>query len=394
MPSSAAPSAAISSRTLTYAANIAFLPTGIATVLLGPMLPTLSARWSLNYAQAGSLFTVQFFASTVAVFFSGALASRWGFRLAIAAGLLLQGAGVAGLPLSSRWLGLACIAAYGSGIGLTVPAANLLVAEVNPTRRSAALNLVNFFWSVGAVACPFLIAAAGKVHKLPLFLGGVGGFMLLVVLGIAATISRTAEPVVSSDEHANSSAQIPWGERSLLVLSALFFLYVGTENAVGGWVASYAKSLAGAKAALPVMVPSFFYSALMLGRWLAPPLLRRVDEVRLARAGIVLACAGMAGLIFSHSVRGVVVSVSLTGLGLAAVYPITISLLAREFGPRASHIGSLTFTLANFGGASLPWLVGYISDRLGRLNAGLAVPLLAGMAMYVLYWAKWKNEAG
>src|SRR6202008_220879 len=113
---------------------------------------------SLNYSQAGELFTAQFLTSTVAVLLSGMLIARWGFRFAIKAGLLVMGASVAALLAGSRLLGMGCIGGYGAGLGLAVPAANLLVAEVNPGRRSAALNLLTFSWSAGAVACPFLVA--------------------------------------------------------------------------------------------------------------------------------------------------------------------------------------------------------------------------------------------
>src|SRR5260370_7418855 len=74
-------------RWLIKAAHAAFVPTGMVTVLLGPMLPTLSARWSLNYAQAGSLFTAQFVGATLGTCFSGIIVSRWGFRFAINSGL-------------------------------------------------------------------------------------------------------------------------------------------------------------------------------------------------------------------------------------------------------------------------------------------------------------------
>src|SRR5579863_414596 len=120
MSFSPTPRATDSSRPLTVAAHAAFVPIGIVTVLLGPLLPTLSSKWSLNYAQAGSLFTVQFLASTVGVTFSGFCVSRWGFRFAIKAGLLAMGVGVAGLPYSSRILGAACIGLYGLGFGLAV----------------------------------------------------------------------------------------------------------------------------------------------------------------------------------------------------------------------------------------------------------------------------------
>jgi fucose permease len=120
--------------------------------------------------------------------------------------------------------------------------------------------------------------------------------------------------------------------------------------------------------------------------------LRSMDEIKLARTGILMACAGMVGLVLSRQVPGVIASASIAGLGLSAVYPITISLLSREFGSAASRVGSVMFTMANLGGASLPWLVGYFSNKLGDLRAGLAVPLIAGVLMYLFYLQSWRPE--
>ena len=384
------PNASISTKALTFAAYASFVPIGIATVLLGPMLPTLSARWSLNYSQAGALFTAQYLASTLAVALSGVLVSRWGFRFAMKAGLVLMSAGVGLLLTGPKIMGILCIAASGGGMGLAVPAANLLVAEMNPGRRSATLNLLNFCWSAGAVACPFLVAAAARSHKIPFFLAAVAGFALLVAIGIAAMPAYIVEPSATKDASQNKGAAIQWKHGALLILAALFFLYVGVENGFGGWVASYAKSLGNLTPALSLMTPSFFYAALMLGRWLAPLLLRVTDEIRLVQAGLLIACAGMAGLVLSHGLRGVAVSAGLAGLGLSYVYPITISLLSREFGPASSRIGSLMFTMSNIGGGLFPWMVGVSSNYFGTLKAGLAVPLIGCAAMYGLYLREWK----
>jgi fucose permease len=177
----------------------------------------------------------------------------------------------------------------------------------------------------------------------------------------------------------------------MLVLAVLFFLYVGVENGFGGWVASYARSLGNLTPAIALMTPSFFYAALMIGRWLAPLLLRLTDEIRLVQMGLLIACAGMAGLVLSRGLRGVVVSACLAGLGLSYVYPITISLLSQEFGPASTRIGSVMFTMSNIGGGVLPWVVGVSSNQFGTLKAGLAVPLIGCAAMYVLYLRKWKS---
>ena len=125
-----------SNRKLILAGQIAFLPTGILTTLLGPMLPILIARWAMNDTQAGNLFLVQFLASLVGVQLSGVLLARWGFRPAFLSGLLLMACGVATLYLGSLWLGLASVAAYGLGLGLIIPTDNLLIAEIGSSSGS------------------------------------------------------------------------------------------------------------------------------------------------------------------------------------------------------------------------------------------------------------------
>ena len=90
-------------------------------------------------------------------------------------------------------------------------------------------------------------------------------------------------------------------------------------------------------------------------------------------------------MLLSRSIPFIMISVSLAGLGFAAVYPITISRLSQEFGQVAARVGAVMFTLANLGGASLPWAVGFASHRFSDLRAGLAVPLIAGTLMFALY---------
>ena len=376
------------------AAHAAFVPIGMVTVLLGPLLPMLSARWSLNYAQAGTLFTAQFLGATIGTGLSGPIVSRWGYRFAILTGLFAMAVGVGSLPFSSRFPGLICIFSYGIGLGLSIPAANLLVAAMNADRRSAALSLLNFSWSVGAVACPFIVAVAAKVDQIRLFLVALAGFLLLVLLAIASLrsfVEPAVEPILERKNKYPNALLAHGSWRSLFILAALFFLYVGAENAFGGWIASYAQGLGSSSPTLSVMTPSFFYAALMVGRWSTPLVLKKTSEITAARAGLLLASMGMAGLIFSRALPSVLSSVSVAGLGLAAVYPITISRLAYEFGPAASRLGSVMFTMANLGGSFLPWAVGFSSHEFTNLGVGLSVPLAATGLMLLLFYLYARN---
>jgi fucose permease len=53
-------------------------------------------------------------------------------------------------------------------------------------------------------------------------------------------------------------------------------------------------------------------------------------------------------------------------------------------------MGSIMFTMANLGGAFLPWLVGYFSSRFSSVRAGMVVPLIAAGAMCGLYLMNWR----
>lgn len=390
MPRAELQTAPISARALTYAAYISFIPIGIATVLLGPMLPILSARWLMNDAQAGGLFNAQYLASTCAVALSGMLVARWGYRLAITLGLILMALGVGFLLSGTKILGILCIGAYGAGLGLAVPAANLLVASANPDRRSATLNVLNFFWSTGAVACPSLVGAAQKTQHISFLLRAVAVFAVVIAIGIGLMRSGLAEPT-SSRERIPVVRTIRARTRPFLILAVLFLLYVGVENSFGQWMASYVKSLGTLTLAVALATPSIFYSSLMIGRWLAPALLRVIDDVKLAQSGLLLACVGMAGLMFSRGLPSIAASAIAAGFGLSSVYPIAISLLSREFS--SAKIGSVMFVLSNIGGGLLPWTVGVSSTRFGSLKVGLYVPLVGCLMMYFFYVVSSRSRA-
>src|SRR5215813_13638639 len=170
-------------RRLILAGQFTFLPTGILTTLLGPMLPILSARWGLNDTHAGDLFLVQFLAQLAGVQISGAMLSRIGFRPAFLSGLILMAAGVSTLYIGPSWLGIVSVAVYGLGLGIIIPTDNLLVSEVSTGSRSAAVSLLNFLWGVGAVLCALLVAWFYAHQILKAFLLGTG--LVLVVLAVA-----------------------------------------------------------------------------------------------------------------------------------------------------------------------------------------------------------------
>ena len=382
-----------SNRKLVLAGQIAFLPTGILTTLLGPMLPILIARWAMNDTQAGNLFLVQFLASLVGVQLSGVLLARLGFRPAFLSGLLLMACGVATLYLGSLWLGLASVAAYGLGLGLIIPADNLLIAEIGsgsgsgPSSRAGAVSLLNFFWGVGAVLCSLMVAWTAAHKLLPFFLGSVALFLVLLAFAMRNL------PFPAAEKSAESSASSSWRAMAkspaIWLFAAVFFLYPGAETAVGGWIGSYVSRLGSRGAAMASMMPAFFWSALTVGRALGTAFLRHFPERRVLRVGYAAGAAGIGLMLWAPSLPGVIGGTLITGLSFATMYPITVARLSQRFGVAARSIGAVMFSLASVGPAVIPWMVGVISHATGSLRAGLLLPLGATVILFLIHLFEW-----
>ena len=378
-------SARRTSSTPTALAYAAFVPTGLISVLLGPLLPTLTAQWRLDDTHAGYLITAQFLGSLLGTVSSGPLARRIRFRWTMVLGLGMMAAGAATLMAGSYAWGMASVFCYGVGTGLTVPTTNLLVARAAGERRSAALNLLNFFWVAGAVACPFMLAGFERGGNLSWFLFSIAGCFGLIIAGLLALPNGMPElgpPTASAPEQSLSHVLIV---PMALVLGAMFFLYVGTENAFGAWLASYAQRSSAAGGRAWITVPSYFYGALLVGRLLAPFTLRRIDDGTQARWGAALAAAGAAALLMTHTLLGIIASTVIIGLGLATLYPIAIGFMSSSFGEAAPAVASVLFALSTLGAAFLPWLVGYVSTLTGSLRTALLLPFGGCVAMLGLF---------
>jgi fucose permease len=363
--------------------HLDFLVTGIVMTFLGPMLPALSPRWSLTDEQAGYLLFAQFFSSMFGMLASASLVQRVGYRLTFIIGLLLMALGMS-LLVSGPWLlGMIAVCILGFGHGVTTPAGNLRTAEVNPERRASALSVINAVWGIGAVSSPFLAAIAQRAHRTPLFLYGTSAALLALLLAFA--FARFEPDTGARTTTSSSPVESILNRRMLLVICALFFVYVGTEVSFGGWLASYAHRMRTSQHSYWAPTTSFFWGALLVGRILAPAALKFHKETAVARIGLVLAFAGGLTIVAAHDMALLIPGAILAGLGMASIFPISVSLLPRWFEESAASSSSFVFASGNTGGAVLPWLVGVISTRTGSLRSGFIVPLLGVAAMLGFY---------
>jgi fucose permease len=356
-----------------------FAVTGVVTTLLGPSLPVLMARWSLDDAHAGVFFTTQFLASLLGVGLSSALLAAKGYRPALFLGFAAMALGVAGLNFRQETLALTSAAIYGVGFGAVSPATNLWVGETAGVRRSSALNLLNLGWGAGALGCAPLVFAAIRSNSFPILLYAIAGAACLLCLLVLVMPLESHRSARASDEP--DGASVTTGLYAAAALGALFFLYEGVESGVSGWAAAHAKRVESAPGSTWALTPMFFWAAMLVGRALASIILLRVTEARLVFGGLAVTAVGTFVLLRATSQTTVIAGVLMAGFGMSTLYPIFIAWLAKWYGARARGIGGVLFALAALGGAVVPPLIGFISTRGGGLRAGLLVPLAGCFVM-------------
>jgi fucose permease len=358
---------------------IGFILSGIATTIIGPILPVFIRKWGLDDGQAGLFSSVQFLASLVGTGISGAWMHWRGYRPSLVAGYAFIGYGLATLNAATHANALAATAAFGFGYGLITPGTNLYVAENGGARRASLLNLLNFTWGIGAMACSPMIAMALRSNRLSGFLIGYGIFGAL--LALATLFARFAPEIHEKHLESAGAAARPLGGGVTIAMAVLFLTYVCMETSIGVWSAEYSRRIANGISNLTTLAPMFFYSGLTAGRGLAPLVLLSVAEAPLVLAALTLTAVGTTVIILSTTLKVTIIGVFLAGLGCASIYPIYIAWLSKWYGPRAKRIGGFLFALASLGGSAGPWLVGTFSKYSGSLRVGFAVPLLSALLM-------------
>src|SRR5690349_2730022 len=142
--------------------------------------------------------------------------------------------------------GMGATVVLGLGWGCLDVTLNVFVADLYPTTRGAALNLMNLFFGLGALLGPLAVGATYALGQTPglvlLLLSSLGLLTsgLFVVLALPTPPRAVAALAATGGGHRSILRDgYVWG------LALMFFLYVGLETGVGGWAASFGALGAG-----------------------------------------------------------------------------------------------------------------------------------------------------
>ncbi len=349
--------------------------------VLGPITPFLKGELGLSYTVSSLHFTA-FAVGILLIGLGGHLLiqrlGRWrslwvgAVGMSLSAVLLVVGQTAVITIGASFLMGL-----VGSLILAIVPAA---LSEQHGERRAIALSEANVIASVVATAAPLLVGW---------FAHSIGGWRLalglvaLTPIALYVSLGKGISPVTASTQAAPPPIKQP--------LPGLFWIYwvaivlaVSVEFCMISWSADYLENVLGLLKTDAAQAVSLFFAGMILGRMAGSRLVQRFSTPRLVTAAILVASLGF--LIFwkpGSALMGLG-GLFLTGLGVASLYPLILSL---AIGSSLNNPiqASARATLAS-GAAilTLPLVLGRLADAVGIGPAyGVVVMLLLSVFLII-----------
>ena len=296
-------------------------------------------------------------------------------------GFAAAAAGFGGFALAPDWVaGAAGLALGGFGIGRIITATNILAGRAFTEHRGAALALLNFSFSAGA-----MLSALGAAWLLPRFalrgvlevfaaaFAAVGLWTLLESRGAFSNLPAA----VFNDEPKQAGAV--FGGSLFAYYAGLLFFYGGLETCLSGWLTTYALRYGDRSFALSEYTTLLLWLSLTVGRAASSALMLRVPERTVQRTGLAASAVCVAALGLAHGGAPIAIIAILLGLSLSPFFPATFALLMTDR-PAARQAG-LVVAVSGLGAAALPWLMGVVSTRTGSLQIALVLPLGAAIAL-------------
>jgi len=366
---------------------------GMWAAVLGPALPTLAEQMGVGLDEAGALFTADSIGYLVCVLIIGRALDAGNRQLIVASSLGLMAMAVLLLPQAPLLpLAMALVLLIGIGEGTLVTGTSVIVGDLQPHRKAAAINVQQAFYAGGALVAPLAIGLALSS------LGSIRPAFWLVGTLLAALVAAVLTIPIPRGAISSGSASSAWrtvlSKRPFWYLLAFVFLYVGVGVGFAGWIFTYVRFGLGASEGWAAAATSGFWAALAVGRALSAWLLRRMasEELLILAAGGAIVSA--VALLASPTPALVMAGSMALGLFYAPMIPTAMGIGHADHPEAAGTAVGLINTATAAGWMVIPWLEGKLIVAAGSLSLMWTTLAANGLllALAVIIWRRWRSD--
>jgi MFS transporter, FHS family, L-fucose permease len=369
------------------------------------LIPHLKKACQLSDAESALIDSAVYLGYFLMALPAGWFMHKYGYKKGILFGLLLMGSGtLLFVPAASArsyvfFLGALFIMAIGAAVLETI--ANPYMAKLGNDKTSEQrLNLAQSFNGVGAFLAPILggkFILSGIEHtpdelkqmnaqqlaqylnyeaglvKIPyIILAGV--VFLVFLLFLVNRIPEVKNDVDAAHGGGSFSAKVLRRSHVAAAVIAQFF-YVGAQTCVGSFFIRFSRSVMG----IPEKDAAYWWGSIalvgfMVGRFTGTLLMRYIKPAKLLALYSVINIVLLAVAITAKG-NIAVYAVMASPFFMSIMFPTIFALGLKDLGEE-SKMASAFLIMSIVGGAIIPPIMGYISDRTGSMQTAYIVPLL------------------
>ena len=358
-----------------------FFICGIGHGTWAPRLAELKEQVGASDGQLGLALLMIGLGALIAMPLTGLLIGRLGSRRVSLAMALVHGLVFPLQAFAWNWMVLGgAMLLYGLAVSSLDVAMNVQATEIERRHQRPIMSSFHGVYSVGDMAGALLTGIAASMlfglvshfflAAAAMLILGVGGCLLMIV-------DQKAEP------SSGPTFVLPKG--ALIAIGLIAFAALVAEGSVGDWSAIYLTEYQGADTQTAAIALTVFASAMAIMRFAGDHLVHRFGPFAILQASGLLAAAGLTIALLAPSPAIAIFGYGISGLGVAVLFPVTLSIAPRFSGLSPGASVAAVATLGYGGFLIGPPLIGLLADQVG-LPLALSVVVLLGSSILPLVW--------
>ncbi|WP_026063389.1 MFS transporter [Pedobacter arcticus] len=380
------------------------------TNILGPLMPIIIETYSLSLTLAAFLPFSFFLAYGVMSIPAGIIIEKLGEKKAMLIAFSLNLLGSIAFAIYPEYL-VALASLFTIGIGMA-----MLQVIINPLMRTAGGEENFAFFSVLAqlvfglasflspFAFSYLIGAfSGGNENNILFtffsnmvvnglnwtiLYWIFSFIFLLIIGILLLIKIPTVHLKDDEKTGTKEVYLNLLKDKQIIL--FFFgivAYVGTEQALANWMSEFLKTYHAVNPAVEgAKTVAWFWGLMSLGCFLGLGLLKIWDSKIILKTAVLLTVITISFALFGGKETSLY-AFPISGFCISVMFSIVFSLALNSY---EEHHGSFSGILCSgiFGGALVPFIIGFFGDFIGLRYALMFLYITLGYIWYLAGYAK------
>ena len=297
----------------------------------------------------------------------GAVTARTGSRPIVAAAPVYLGAVLLpalAVDTVTLLLAVLVVGAANGVLDIAMNTQGIAVEQASGARMFSSLHAAFSFGALGGAVLAAAAAAAG-IAPLP---------HLTAVALVGAVAAAGLVPGLLRDRGDRGASRFARPSRRLAALGAIAFCALLAEGAVFDWSGVYLTTQAAASAGLAPLALAAFSLTMGVGRLAGDRVAARLGAAPIARAGALLAALGLGVALLLATPVAALGGFALMGLGLSAVFPLTLRAAGTAAQPAAPNLAAVS-TVGYGGFLAGPPVIGLLAE-ISDLRTALALVCL------------------